>query len=1062
SATPTQGSMATPESGETLNLEGDILGGDPFDAYKQGKGGQVWTWVIICSLLVILATGATSAYWLLQPVPGEHERLRRELAQEAYQQSEYDEAAHLFDLLKQDFPDSSRRDYYDFMSRLAQAQAPIHEPHITAEGLQTATKDFLRFLRSHRGNSSLKESEEEVWVTLQRAAVDLTAKAREKKKSQLLDVAKTALNAIQAEKLKAPKGEEILFVQAAKAHKETEEQFLYWENRERLIASLKAIQRTSGNLVARSQAKLAPFTVLHPDLATDPEVTKLLDAMPRLHLQSIAYTTSAQAPVTANGLAALPSLLFLRDTGASANIPDVPAGNVFSIVQGVLYSIDARKGTVRWAKRIGLDTVSLPVRLPMSSISTERLLYVANNAERLVMVRADNGQELWQRDLGGVCPGKPVLVGNRAFVGLDDGRVLEIETTSGTLLGEYDLGQRLTGWGVHHPETSLVYFPAEQDCVFVLDVEKQKCTHIFYSEHSAGSLIGSPVVIPTESNEFEDINSGLLVLNEANGLDNVRWRILKVPPNSSESLATTQALSGWAWFPPTHKAGKIASVTDNGHFSLLQVEQPLDPERPFVTEFEKTFSSFGSSRDLGTRSQIVAMTNNTTWAMIHGRLRKFHAGYYRDGYRIRPLPLKSAFLGTPLHASETRRRENDNHVFYLTTRRAGSHALWALDSYSGATLWEKRIGLRVEEPPIGFGQKLACVAPNGEILLLDRNRSPKTAPRWSDGMKATTLLPKGYGPIGTQADLADEILWVLGSPTKETPKFLQLRRFDLANPKLSSDINFQLDAPLQGTPAIGKVRDSDSSGKTWLVVPLANDTLVRKASDGLVERGPTWRSPEADKNAPCHVAWVQDNYYLVTDGSRGIKLYLWADKIRRDKLADATLEGRILKAPVLLSEKKGSNSRVLLADKSNKVTLWDAMSLGEAPIREWSFQGELSRGPFLRKDRFALILDETRLLWFDPNRTGKLWEYVGTNPIVGEPELIDGKLVVADIAGRVVVLNTTNGKIVKEVETLVPTAAPLTTPVEWSDGWAFIPLTDGTAVWWPIGSKTEEEPKPKS
>ncbi|MGF1579596.1 MAG: hypothetical protein ACFCD0_09550, partial [Gemmataceae bacterium] len=42
SATPTQGSIEKPESGENQNLEFEIIGRDPLDAYNKGYEGQVW------------------------------------------------------------------------------------------------------------------------------------------------------------------------------------------------------------------------------------------------------------------------------------------------------------------------------------------------------------------------------------------------------------------------------------------------------------------------------------------------------------------------------------------------------------------------------------------------------------------------------------------------------------------------------------------------------------------------------------------------------------------------------------------------------------------------------------------------------------------------------------------------------------------------------------------------------------------------------------------------------------------------------------------------------------
>src|SRR5205807_8013403 len=95
--------------------------------------------------------------------------------------------------------------------------------------------------------------------------------------------------------------------------------------------------------------------------------------------------------------------------------------------------------------------------------------------QALLAVDAGNGAILWQQALPAVCPGQPVLLGTRAFVAATNGQVSEIETLSGKLIGSYEIGQSLTGWGAHQPGTNLLFFPADSYCVYALDANKHEC-----------------------------------------------------------------------------------------------------------------------------------------------------------------------------------------------------------------------------------------------------------------------------------------------------------------------------------------------------------------------------------------------------------------------------------------------------------------------------------------------------------------------------------------------------------------------------------------------------------
>jgi hypothetical protein len=83
----------------------------------------------------------------------------------------------------------------------------------------------------------------------------------------------------------------------------------------------------------------------------------------------------------------------------------------------------------------------------------------------------------------------------------------------------------------------------------------------------------------------------------------------------------------------------------------------------------------------------------------------------------------------------------------------------------------------------------------------------------------------------------------------------------------------------------------------------------------------------------------------------------------------------------------------------------------------------------------------------DPAQEKPLWKYLSDGEgIVGEPQLVDGILVVADESGKYVGIDPSTGKPVGEGYTLQANAAPAAAPVPFGPRRAFAPLTDGTVL----------------
>src|SRR5262249_46000716 len=57
---------------------------------------------------------------------------------------------------------------------------------------------------------------------------------------------------------------------------------------------------------------------------------------------------------------------------------------VFALARGVLYALGAKSSEVYWAARVGLDTMTLPVRLPLTESTPEIALVLSSDNGTLV------------------------------------------------------------------------------------------------------------------------------------------------------------------------------------------------------------------------------------------------------------------------------------------------------------------------------------------------------------------------------------------------------------------------------------------------------------------------------------------------------------------------------------------------------------------------------------------------------------------------------------------------------------------------------------------------------
>jgi hypothetical protein len=254
------------------------------------------------------------------------------------------------------------------------------------------------------------------------------------------------------------------------------------------------IRLGSADAVKLARQRLRKEVRSLPALAADPEVDALFAQLYGEHRKKVVYVAEEQLPAhVRNAEDNLQNLLVDATVGTAGEAAPDDDKIILALARGVLYALARSSGRVRWATRVGVDITSLPVRVPLSPGKPESVLVLSADGRLISAVDARDGATLWKQRLPSPCVGRPVVLDGHGYFATESGKVHDIDLGNGQLQGRFDLGQRLSVGGAHLEGTKFLFFPAEENCVYILDAARHACEGVLYTEHPAGSLHHEPI-----------------------------------------------------------------------------------------------------------------------------------------------------------------------------------------------------------------------------------------------------------------------------------------------------------------------------------------------------------------------------------------------------------------------------------------------------------------------------------------------------------------------------------------------------------------------------------------
>jgi outer membrane protein assembly factor BamB len=777
------------------------------------------------------------------------------------------------------------------------------------------------------------------------------------------------------------------------------------------------------------------------DLHQEPEAGEAVARLEQAFLEKVSYQESPTELPTAAGAAREPGLVVVPPLtpagGRPATAAEAADEVVFAVSRGMLYALAAGDGTFRWATRVGIDTTTLPVRLPASETAPEIALVLSSDSNTLTACHIHTGQERWHYDLGSPCLGRPVLVGRRALVPTYDGCVHEIEVVSGRLLGWYLVGLPLTVGGAYQDDAGLLYVPADRQYVFAFDLDKHQCTAILESGHPSGSLRSGPIVVSPEGDSPGRPN--YLILNQTDGLGAMKLRAFSLPLEKGVTRKPPEkpelAVRGWSWFEPHCDSEKITLATDAGVFGLFGINQPRNQDTPLFPFLPESTAAAGRAPR---RAQVAYAEANDFWVLMDDRLRHLQMAIDRDkGLQVSPRwELGGAPLGIPLHPGQVNDGRDRLFLVSQPTGRPGGLAT-AVDLETRRVVWQRRLGMMVQGQPLLLGGRVLTLDQEAGLSLFDpAEDQPAPGQEWKEGGQLLA------GPVpdsgGTRSYLLPapdgQSVYAIAAPDQGGK--LVVRRYGVAGQLEEKTFPLPPGARLGGTPGVGP---------DYLVLPLADGGLMWRPWQGNDRVEGRWLMPRAGGGRG-HVVHLGPGEFLTTDGGRGLTRWRWpAQDMLKEGQPPVALPGRIVSAPVLLPAGPGGTDRLLcVACAGGVVQLLRAADL--QAVRTWNLDGEVTAGPYVAGDRIGCVVERRRLVWLDPTAE-TFWTYATPGEgIVGRPQLVGDVVMVADVSGGFVGLDPATGKPRGPGYTLKASVAPAAAPVAFGPDRAFVPMTDGTVL----------------
>jgi outer membrane protein assembly factor BamB len=223
-------------------------------------------------------------------------------------------------------------------------------------------------------------------------------------------------------------------------------------------------------------------------------------------------------------------------------------------IDGAVYALDAASGALLWRRYVGHGRTAWP-----QSIAGDVLVVDAAQNE-LLRLELQSGKLKWRQALGEPFT-QPLVVGDRAFVAADSGRLYVIDLNSGARPGYVQFAQPLRAAPAVDRTNERLYIVGDHSCVYTLLTKDLSCIGVYYLGHAEGSVVRPPAAVMDK-----------LAVLENDGVETSRMRLLSL---SDQGAVTGQQaerrLNGLAAAAPYVAGRRMVVLTDRGQIDAYDI-----------------------------------------------------------------------------------------------------------------------------------------------------------------------------------------------------------------------------------------------------------------------------------------------------------------------------------------------------------------------------------------------------------------------------------------------------------------------------------------------------------
>jgi len=485
----------------------------------------------------------------------------------------------------------------------------------------------------------------------------------------------------------------------------------------------------------------------HPDLASDAGLVEMLKKATTAEQAAIRFVDDKKAAATTER--PTPWLATLAVANRRLKPTAAPGGGAGKgtacvRVDGAVYGLDVATGRLLWRRYVGHASAAWPI--PIGN----NVLIVDADRKELLRLDTATGRLVWRQEIGEPFA-EPLIVGERAFIAGDSGKLHVVDLKSGEAIGYLQFAQPLRVTPADDRKLNRLYLPGDHSSLYVVSLTDLKCLEVYYLGHAEGSIRVSPAVVLDK-----------LAVLENDGVETSRFRLLSISKDGSiGAQVRDRRLTGLPTSSPFVTGRRLIVLTDRGQVEVYEIGAG---DGDGALTLIATRAAAGSNRVV----RHAALTDRHIW-IGDTQLAKY--SILPTGNRLPVETIENNFTGATFDHPLALFGETLIHV--RRPKGRGGYAVAATNTAQGRTIWETDLAMPPAGPPVvdESTKSLAVASSEGSVFRFDeaaiRSRVQDT-PVVAEAVPAdlppfTMAVDLGQGRAAFGAPGADRIL--LYNPT---------------------------------------------------------------------------------------------------------------------------------------------------------------------------------------------------------------------------------------------------------------------------------------------------------